>query len=158
MLDYNTQDAVCNQAKRARDLYHALGAPTVVNFKHMINSNAIRNCPVTVKDIEIAERVYGPDIGTLKGRTVRKKPPVVREDNIVVPDAILHLSDHLILHIDIMYVNLMPLLTSIDDRIKYCSAVPLPSRTTEEIYSALVKILRLYNNVGFTIKEIHCNC
>ena len=55
------------QAKRARKLYHAVGGPTVENFKHLIRQNLIQDCPVMTKDVDITEKIFGPDIGTLKG-------------------------------------------------------------------------------------------
>ena len=43
-------------AREARRVYHAVGTPGVENFKGMIKGNMIRNCPVTVADIEVAEK------------------------------------------------------------------------------------------------------
>jgi len=58
-------------AKRARRLYQIMGRPTVENLKALIRMNAIKDCPVTVEDVDIAEKIFGPDIGTLKGKSVR---------------------------------------------------------------------------------------
>ena len=57
------------RAKKARKLYHIVGTPTVDNFKALIKMNAIANCPITVEDINIAEKIFGPDISTLKGKS-----------------------------------------------------------------------------------------
>jgi hypothetical protein len=35
------------QAKRAQELYHIVGTPTIESFKTLIKMNAIKNCPVT---------------------------------------------------------------------------------------------------------------
>jgi hypothetical protein len=35
------------QAKKARELYHIVGTPTIESFKRLIKMNAIKNCPVT---------------------------------------------------------------------------------------------------------------
>ena len=45
------------KAKRARDLYHALGTPSINDFKAIITLNAIWNNPVTVEDINLAEKI-----------------------------------------------------------------------------------------------------
>ena len=63
--------------------------PTVRNLKHLVNGNFVKNCPITINDINIAENVYGPDIATLKGKSTRHRPPVVQQDNIEVPKEIL---------------------------------------------------------------------
>ena len=73
------------QAKRARELYHTLGIPSMKDLKHMIKMNLIRNNPVTEDDINIAMKIYGPDIGALKGKTARKRYPQVKKDYIKLP-------------------------------------------------------------------------
>jgi len=65
------------KAKLAREFYIKIGRPSVKTFKHLINNNLIRECPITVDDINRAEHIFGPDIGALKGKTVRKQPPAV---------------------------------------------------------------------------------
>ena len=65
------------RAKVARKLYHNIGAPTIKNFKLILQSNMIKNCPVTIEDVNIAEQIWGPDISYLKGKTTRTKPKAV---------------------------------------------------------------------------------
>jgi hypothetical protein len=47
--------------------------------------NMIKNNPVTTADVELAEKIFGPDIATLKGKTTRRKPVPVVEDYIDIP-------------------------------------------------------------------------
>jgi hypothetical protein len=55
----------------------------IVHLPHkQVCMNAIKNNPVTTKDIEIAEKIFGPDISSLKGKTTRQKPIPVIEDYI----------------------------------------------------------------------------
>ena len=61
----------------ARNIYHMVGAITFINLKMMIRQNIIQNFPVTVEDIEIAEKIFGPDVSTLKVKTTRQRPKVV---------------------------------------------------------------------------------
>ena len=75
----------CERAKRARRLYHSVGTPTVKNFKHSLRTNHIKDCPVTERDVNIAEKIFGPDVGSLKSKTTRRKPEAVKEDEIEVP-------------------------------------------------------------------------
>ena len=51
----------------------------------MIRQNIIHNFPVTVEDIEIAEKIFGPDVYTLKRRTMRQIPKVDVEYFIEIP-------------------------------------------------------------------------
>jgi hypothetical protein len=50
------------QAKRAQELYHIVGTPTIELFKALIKMNAIKNCPVTTVDVKNAEKVFGADM------------------------------------------------------------------------------------------------
>ena len=45
------------RAKIARDLLHNLGYCSVKDFKAAISMNLIRNCPVTVEDINNSEKI-----------------------------------------------------------------------------------------------------
>ena len=118
----------------------------------------IKNCPVTVDDINIAERIFGPDIGTLKGKTTRRNiAKAVKDDYVEIPKEILKQHNNLTLCIDIMYVNGLPMLTAIDRSIRYRSLVPLDSRTATELYHALDVIFRFYNKAGIFIKTTQCD-
>ena len=73
------------RAKLARELYNALGTPSLADFKAIIRMNLIVNNPITQKDIDIAESIFGPEIGSLKGKTIRKTPIPVIDDFIELP-------------------------------------------------------------------------
>jgi hypothetical protein len=144
-------------AKKARKLYSILGYPTVANFKHIIKQNLIKNCPVTVEDINIAEKIYGMDIAVLKGKTTRRNPPRVKDDLIEIPMELISKHKNLYYYMDLMYINGMPMLTGIDRSIHFRSLVPLDNRTAEELYKGLDKVLRKYNSTGYTVTKIFCD-
>jgi hypothetical protein len=58
----------------------------VENFKAILRQNIIKNCPVTIEAAVNAERIFGADIGSLKGKSTRKKPNPVIADWIEIPD------------------------------------------------------------------------
>ena len=60
------------RAKKARELYNALGTPSIKDFKSIITTNAIADNPVNTEDIELALQIFGEDIGSLKSKTTRK--------------------------------------------------------------------------------------
>ena len=55
----------------ARKMYYMVGAPTLRNLNMTIRQNIIQNLSVTVEDIDIAEKIFGTDVSTLKVRTTR---------------------------------------------------------------------------------------
>ena len=144
-------------ARAARKLYRAIRSPTVANMKLILKQNLIEECPVTSKDVEVAELIFGPEVGTLKGKTVRKKSPVVKSDIIEIPKEILDKHQNLVLEIDLMFVNRLPMLTTIDTSIKFRSLVPLESQTAEVLYKALDVVLRKYNKNSFRVTKIRCD-
>ena len=115
--NYTTQQF--ERAKEARKLYHNIGAPTVENFKYVLKGNMIRNCPVTIEDVKIAEDIWGKDISYLKGKTTRSRPQVVKSDLIEIPKE-LKVKGYLVtLCIDTVYIDGIGLLTSIGYPIYY---------------------------------------
>ena len=117
----------------------------------------IRNCPVTVKDVENAEWLFGQDVGALKGRGKRTKPLPVVEDNIKIPDEIKKAHEEVTLCIDLFFVNNAIFFHGIDTTIKFRGSIPLKSRKSDEVYRALDVLLRHYNKAGHKVIEIRCD-
>ena len=136
------------RAKAARTLYHNVGAPSMESFKMMLKTGMIYNCPVSREDAEIAEiaeKIFGPSMSSLKGKSTRPKPKVVREDLIKVPRELKKQHRNIELCMDTMFINNCAMLTAIDRTIKFRSLVPVPNRTHEEYFKAIDAILRCYN-------------
>ena len=77
------------RANLARQIYHAIGKPLVNDFKMIVTSNMIRNLSINMDDIKIAENIFGPDVGALKGKTTRQKPAPVVSDYIEIPNELI---------------------------------------------------------------------
>jgi hypothetical protein len=109
------------RAKQARKLYHIVGTPTMNNFKSLLWMNVIQNCPVTVEDVNISKKIFGPDMSSLKGKSTRRKPKPVRSDLIEIPKEIITKPHDIDLFMDAMYMNECGMLTAIDQTIKFRS-------------------------------------
>ena len=48
-------------------MMQTLGTPTIANLKAIVRINLIKDCKVNIEDVNLAERVYGPNVGSLKG-------------------------------------------------------------------------------------------
>jgi hypothetical protein len=57
-----------------RQLQIRVGRPSTKDFLRIVARNQLPNCPITQDDILVAEDIFGPDIGSLKGKTARHKP------------------------------------------------------------------------------------
>ena len=100
------------RAKRSFDLYQALGMPSINEFKVIICMNMINNNPVTTNDINIAKKSFGPNVGTLKGKTTRRKPLPVMDDYIEIPKELIKVQHEVTLCMDGMKVNGQSFLTT----------------------------------------------
>ncbi len=87
-------------ANLARNLQAGLAFPSNAVMKWAIQSNLIKDCPVTVKDMGMAIKVLGPSIAMFKRKTVKTTPLVVRQDIIEIPKEIWELHKDVTLTID----------------------------------------------------------
>ncbi len=76
-------------ANLVRNLQAGLAFPSNLDMNWAIQSNLIKDCPVTIKDMGMVIKVWGPNIAMPKGKTVRATPPVVRQDVIEIPKQIM---------------------------------------------------------------------
>ena len=67
--------------------------------------NAIKDCPITIEDITIAEKVFGKDINSLKGKTTRSKSVPVVHDVIEIPPEIMQQHGNVELCADVVYIQ-----------------------------------------------------
>jgi hypothetical protein len=88
-----------------------MGCATIQDFKNVFRQNLIANCPVAAEDVSIAEKIFGPDIGTIKGKKTRPKPPQVRSSAVEAPPEILEQHSNLVLCMDLLCVNGIPMFT-----------------------------------------------
>ena len=60
------------RAKKARKVFKALGTPTTKDLKAIIRMNLIKNSKIILEDVDLTEKIFGPNIGLLKSKTTRK--------------------------------------------------------------------------------------
>jgi hypothetical protein len=118
--------------------------------------NAIKNCPVTTEDVNNAKKIFRTHMLSLRGKLTRRKSTPVRKDGIEIPEELILQNFEIDLCIDIMYVNECGFMTTIDQTIRFRSALPIENRTHEEYYRVLDMVLQMYNSAGFHNKTIHC--
>ena len=126
-------------------------------LRKIICINAIKNNPVTIDDINTAEKIFGTDVCPLKGKTTHVKPVPVVSDYIKLPKEILREQQHVTLCIDTMKINGLAFLTTVSRNVPYHTAEWLPSHDMTAYRSALGWVFSIYSKEGFTITHIHCD-
>jgi len=144
-------------AARARELYHSLGRPSLEDFKKVIKANMIHNNPVTLQDVQVAEEVYGRDVGALKGKSTRCHPMPIVEDYVEIPKVLIQQNRKVALCMDVMKVNGLQFLTTVSKRLKYRTAQYLVTLKANTIIDQLRQVFLLYNSGGFLIGSIDCD-
>jgi hypothetical protein len=88
--------------------------------------------------VDNATKIWGPDIRTLKCKTTRRTPSRVREDDIEIPPEIRARFDDVVLCVDLMYANGIPIMTTIDKTIRFRGVVPMTKgKKAQQMYEAL---------------------
>ena len=142
------------RALTARRFQETIGCPSTSAFIKVIQHKQILNCPVTVADVQTAEKILGPSIAGLKGKTTRKKGVPVTSEITGVPPAILTAHKRVTLCMDLMYINKLPFLITFSRGIRYGTAEHLPSRRKSAIIRSLKRIFQLYSHRGFVVQEL----
>ena len=143
------------RAEEAKNLYGVIGYPSVKDFKHIVQTNQIKNCPVTTEDINIWKKIYGPDVQALKGKTTRPKPKVAVNDYIEIPKEIVEAHKGIKLCADLMFIDGVTFMLTTSINLKFITIRYIPNRNKETLMEALDRTFVLYNNAGFKI--VHFN-
>ena len=142
------------RAQAARKLQNTIGRPPLRRFIEIVKFNLLPNCTTTIQDIINAELIYGPNLGSLKGKTPRTNPPAVTIDQIDLPPDILSLYKDVTLSGDIMFLNKTAFLVTISHKIKFSTAEALNNRKQSTIFSAVRHVLDIYKRRGFCVTFI----
>jgi hypothetical protein len=144
-------------AEAARALYATLSYPSWKDYKWVIQSNQIKNCPVTVEDVDVAHTIWGKNIAALKGKTTRSKPDPVARDFVKVPAELLNMHRDVFLTVDIFFVNKIPFFLTLSRRICFTAVNHLADRTVAQIFKAFKEMYQYYLQRGFRITTVHAD-
>jgi hypothetical protein len=119
-----------------------------------ISINHIRNCPINKQHIQMAKSIFGPNLGSLKGKTTYHAPPHVVGHITPVPHDILAAHSNIHLTINIMYINKLPFLVTYSHSLRFATVEFLDNCQTPTIHKKLQSIFNLYHHRGFTITKL----
>jgi hypothetical protein len=139
------------RASLARKLQMTIGRPSTSDFINIVEKNLLPNCPISRRDIMIAEDIFGPDVGSLKGKTMRSMPNKVRPGLVDIPANLLSQYCDVTICADIMFVNKIPFLVTISRSIKFGTAEMLANRQAKTLSTAMKNAIRLYKGHGFNV-------
>jgi hypothetical protein len=116
--------------------------------------NQLTNFPVTRADILAAEDIFGPDLGTLKGKTTRSRPVQVRDVVNPIPPTILERYQSVTLCADLMHVNGIPFLVTISRHLKFGTVEAQPNHLDKTITDGLLSAIKIYRQCRFKVSAL----
>ena len=119
--------------------------PSIANFKNAIQMNGIKNCPVTIADINISIKICGTNIPTLKGKSKRCKPPQVINDCIKLPPELQANNKHLKLFANIFCIQGLTFLLTISKNVKFCTISCITNQTITSLCKLFDQTFALCN-------------
>ena len=143
----------CQNAQRARHLQNIVMHPGDRDMKEIVIKH-LHDCPVTGADIDVARTLLGPNLGSLKGKTVRRPNPHVPMGIAGVPDSIMKHHQRVTIAIDIMFINAIPFFITISRNLHFGTVEVLPNRQETTIKNKLRAVTHLYEQRGFRVTSI----
>jgi len=142
------------QAEAARKVQNILMRPSTRDYMNIVTKGLLRNCPVEKRHIMAAEDIFGPNVGSLKGKTARRSTPHVVTDKDPVPADILQRYERITLAIDIMFVNTVPFFITISRGIRFGTVESLNNRQVPTIKRCLNNVIATYRRRGFQVDTV----
>jgi len=141
-------------AKKACKLQDIIGRPSTEDYRKYVEGNMIPNCNVTRQDILRAEDIFGPNLGSVKGKTTRQPTSHINITWTQVPEDILQSYRSVTLAIDIMAINEIPFVISISRDIHFGTAELVRNKTKKTLLVSMQQIVRAYHAIGFRVTTI----
>jgi hypothetical protein len=101
----------CKQIEGAHAAHRLMGmvaTPSTWDFHAMIRLNMLKDCPITTGNINHAHTLFGPDLATIRGKTVPRKPARVVTDYVEIPRTLVNVNQQITLAVNVMFVNSVP--------------------------------------------------
>jgi len=112
------------KANVVKRFQHVAGFPADFTLIYSVNTNSIKNNPITQRDIELSLEMLGPSRYIAQGKTTKTQPEGV--DNtlrkIDIPRIIKQFFNNVVLSTNVMFLNDVPFLTTISEYIHYSTA------------------------------------
>jgi hypothetical protein len=127
------------------------------DFKWVIHSNQIKDCPVMIQDIDVALNIWGKNIAAWKGKTTRRKTNPVARDYVKVPNELLKLHKEVFMTTNIFFMNKIPFFLSLSCNICFTAVNNLADRNVPHIFKAFKEMYQYYLQYGFHIAMVHAD-
>jgi len=144
-----------SNTRKAISIQDIIGHPSTADFIDYVQNNMILNCPITKEDIIHAEDILGPNLSSLKGKTVCKTPERVILNSLDnLPNELLVEHGNVTIAIDIMYINEILFMMTTSCTIHFSTAEMIKNETKSTIIKSIQQIIDTYHGRGLRVKHV----
>jgi hypothetical protein len=137
-----------SKAVLARKIQVTIGRPSTKEFIRIVNGNMLPDCPISRADILAAEHIFGPEVGSLKGKTTRRRPHAIGNEVTSIPPVIMERYRDVTISADLMYINGIAFLVTASRKIHFGTVEALNSRSTPTLSKAIGSVAAIYRRAG----------
>jgi hypothetical protein len=103
-----------------------------------VNSPSFMNCPISAEDIANARIIYGPCKDCMEGKPlpIKGHNETLDREDIIAPGQLLH--------VDIVFIDKIPHLFSVDDFSGYMNLIRMASKRSDDLQQALLSLILFY--------------
>jgi hypothetical protein len=142
------------KAKEARQGQALIGNPSKKDYRNMVCNNLIGNCPFLISEVTNARAIFGLDLASVRGKTVRRTPAPVVADYVAVPCLLVEANKVVTLAADMFFVDGTAFLLTVSQRMKFVMAEHVPTQTATSLSKHLTQVLEVYGRAGFRVRTI----
>ena len=108
-----------------------IGIPSEKDYGGMVSINMIKNCPIDSTDVSNARAIFGPDLASVRGKTVRRKPKSTVEEYVAVPKELVSRHKFISIAADVYFVDGIGFLLTVAIKLKFVTVEHTPVRTSK---------------------------
>jgi AAA ATPase containing von Willebrand factor type A (vWA) domain len=145
-------------AKAAMNVSKLLFHPAQSKFEKIVSGNFVTNLPISLADVRRSEKIYGPAVPSIKGRTTRRQPEAVQDlVPVGIPREMYNEYKHTTLCLDFFYVNKLIVMHAISRKLQHRWVCFPESRSMKHMKKNFDMLRRVYHSRGFRVVTVHAD-
>jgi hypothetical protein len=107
--------------------------------------------------VDLAEYIFGPDVGSIKGKMTRCKALPIIDEHIEIPEELKSVHEDVTLAIDGLTINSLKFLSTISRNIYYRTVHYMPTTEAKSYQPTITDVCGVYCHGRFQVTDILCN-
>ena len=98
--------------------------------------------------------MFGPDLASVRGKTVRRKPKSIVEEYVAVPKESVSRHKFISIAADVFFVDGIAFLITVAIKLKFVTVEHTPVLTSKSLVKHIKLVLQVYDRAGFNVRYI----